>query len=204
MSASHWFGNKERTAVTKIFLTVGFILGFSILTLNACAQQMATNFSNLKMQDMVLLGTALKRFLAFRVVTVELYIVKGFEEQDVLSDIPKRLEVNYHVNIPKHELDRATIKGIEKNFSRQQVERLMPDIDQINSYYPDIKAGDQIAVTYIPQQGSQVELNGQTQGIVPGADFANAFFSIWVGENPVDEQAKLKLLGQYNQRKIKE
>lgn len=188
----------------KIFVIFAFVLGMVILTFNACAQQIAPNVSDFQIQDKVLLGTALKRFLAFRVVTVDLYIPKGFEQQDVLSDIPKRLEVNYHVNIPKHELDRATIKGIEKNFSPQQVESLMPDIDQINSYYPDIKAGDQITVTYIPQQGSQVELNGQIQGIVPGADFANAFFSIWVGENPVDEQAKLKLLGQYGQRKRKE
>lgn len=198
------FGNKERLAVRKIFVIFAFVLGMVILTFNACAQQIAPNVSDFQIQDKVLLGTALKRFLAFRVVTVDLYIPKGFEQQDVLSDIPKRLEVNYHVNIPKHELDRATIKGIEKNFSPQQVESLMPDIDQINSYYPDIKAGDQITVTYIPQQGSQVELNGQIQGIVPGADFANAFFSIWVGENPVDEQAKLKLLGQYGQRKRKE
>ena len=141
-----------------------------------------TSTSYFKVTDMVLLGTALKRFLAFRVVTVDLYIAKGFEQKDVLSDIPKRLEVNYHVNIPKHELDRATIKGIEKNLSPEKVKALMPNIDQINSYYPDIKVGDQIAVTYTPQQGSLVELNGQTQGIVPGSDFANAFFSIWVGQ----------------------
>lgn len=204
MPASYWFGDKERSAVKRIFLVVGFILGMLVLTLNVHAQQNTQSLGDFKIKDMVLLGTALKRFLAFRVVTVDLYIAKEFEQQDVLSDIPKRLEVNYHVNIPKHELDRATIKGIEKNFSLQQVQRLMPGINQINSYYPDIKAGDQIAVTYIPQQGSQVELNGQIQGIVPGADFANAFFSIWVGENPVDEQAKLKLLGQYSQRKRKE
>lgn len=185
----------------KIFTIGAFLTGIFALTLSVCAQPNVLNSGDSKTDDMVLLGTALKKFLAFRVVTVDLYIGSGYDADDVLTDVPKRLEVNYHVNIPKHELERATIKGIEKNFNAEQMSTLMPQIDQINSYYPDIKAGDQIAVSYVPQQGSRVELNGQVQGIVPGTDFANAFFSIWVGENPVDQRAKLKLLGQYGRGK---
>ena len=161
---------------------------------------MESAFSN---KNMVLLGTALKKFLTFRVVTAELYIGDGFKSEDVLSDVPKRLEVNYHVNIPKQELDRATIKGIRQNYSEEQLKMLMPQIDQINSYYPDVKSGDQIAVTYIPGLGSQIEFNGAIKGVVPGSDFAKAFFSIWVGENPVDKQAKLKLLGKRGNQKLK-
>ena len=165
-------------------------------------QQMVirNNFSN---NNMVLLGSALKKFLTFRVVTVDLYIADGSKSEDVLADIPKRLEVNYHVNIPKQELDRATIKGIKQNFSQEQLTALMPQINQINSYYPDVKSGDQIAVTYVPGLGSQVQLNGQVKGVVPTEEFAKAFFSIWVGENPVDKQAKLKLLGAKDNRKLK-
>ena len=83
-------------------------------------QQLAIrrDFSN---KNMVLLGTALKKFLTFRVGTVDLYIADGSKSEDVLADIPKRLEVNYHVNIPKQELDRATIKGIKQNFSQEQL-----------------------------------------------------------------------------------
>lgn len=164
--------------------------GVSVKAEQTMAMKNAINSKNL-----VLLGTALKKFLAFRVVTVDLFIERGYGADDVFSDVSKRLEVNYHVNIPKHELDRATIKGIEKNYSQDQMVELMPQIDQINSYYPDIKSGDQIAVTYVPGVGSQVELNGELKGVVFGSDFAKAFFSIWLGDNPVDKNAKLKLLG---------
>lgn len=143
----------------------------------------------------VLIGTALKRFLTFRVVSVDLYAAKGYEDLDILSDAPKRIEVNYHVNIPKRELDRATLTGIKKNVSPETLMALAPKIDQINSYYPDIKAGDQIAVTYTPGVGSTVEVNGAIKGVVPGEDFGRSFFAIWVGENPVDERAKRQLLG---------
>ncbi len=175
-----------------------------ITVITASDDQQLAMRKNSADKNMVLLGTALKKFLTFRVVTVDLYIAKGYQSQEVLSDIPKRLEVNYHVNIPKVELDRATIKGIKQNYTQEQLTALMPQIDQINSYYPDIKSGDQIAVTYVPGAGSEVELNGQVKGVVPGDDFAKAFFSIWIGENPVDKQAKLKLLGQKDSRKSKE
>ncbi len=174
-----------------------FVIVFQSAVLVAADQSLPVE-KNFKGKAMVLLGTALKKFLTFRVVTVDLYIGQGYKSEDVLSDVPKRIEVNYHVNIPKQELDRATIKGVKQNYDDQQFLKLKPQIDQINSYYPDIKSGDQIAVTYLPGQGSEVELNGELKGVVPGGDFAQAFFAIWIGENPVDKQAKLKLLGQKN------
>ncbi len=186
----------------KLYLVVILLMFFQPVVL--AANKVQSIRSSLDNKSMVLLGSALKKFLTFRVVTVDLYIAKGYQSQEVLSDIPKRLEVNYHVNIPKVELDRATIKGIKQNYTPEQLTALMPQIDQINSYYPDIKSGDQIAVTYAPGRGSEVELNGELKGVVPGNDFAKAFFSIWVGENPVDKQAKLKLLGQKDSRKSKE
>lgn len=179
--------------MNKLRLKILIIVFLFIVGLPAQAKPIASGVSNI---NMVLLGTALKRFLTFRVVTVSLYIADQFSSQDVLSDIPKRLEVNYHVNIPKDELDRATIKGIKQNYSPEQLADLMPQINQINSYYPDVKSGDQITITYIPGVGSEVQLNGQVKGVVPGQEFAKAFFSIWVGDSPVDPAAKLKLLGK--------
>ncbi len=186
--------NKLRLKNIIFCATICFCLLMTAITVKADQQLVIKNsFSN---NNMVLLGSALKKFLTFRVVTVDLYIADEYKREDVLSDIPKRIEVNYHVNIAKHELDRATIKGIKQNFNQEQLAALMPRINQINSYYPDIKSGDQIAVTYLPGLGSQVQFNGQIKGIVSGGDFAKAFFSIWIGENPVDKNAKLKLLGK--------
>jgi len=146
--------------------------------------------------DMVLLGTAFKSFVIFPLVTVSLYVSDRNLKDNVLDDVPKRIEVHYHVNVSKKELDRQTIDGIKRNFSGNELIALMPKINQIDSYYPDIRAGDRICVTYMPGIGSQVQINGSIKGLVPGPDFAKAFFSIWVGKNPVDQKAKYKLLGQ--------
>ncbi len=99
-------------------------------------------------------------------------------------------------------MDRETIKGSKQNFSQEQLTALTPQINQINSYEPDVKSGDQIAMTYVLGLGSQVQCNGQVKSIAPGSDFAKAFFSIWLGENPVDKQARLRWLGK-NSRRLK-
>lgn len=150
---------------------------------------------------LVLLGSATKRFLTFRVVSVDLYIGEGHAATDILKNIPKRIEVNYHVNIPKAELERATTQGIQKNVSKEEFLALSPQIRQINSYYSDVSSKDQIAVTYIPGSGSQVEVNNKIKGTVPGEAFGRAFFAIWIGEKPVDSKARLKLLGEITEEK---
>lgn len=144
----------------------------------------------------ILLGKAVKKFLTFRVVSVDLFIAPNHTASQILDEIPKSIHVTYHVNIPKPELDRATLKGIEQNVSAEELTRIMPAIEQINSYYPDVKSGDQIVITYIPGRGCEVKVKGEVKGIVPGDEFARAFFAIWVGEHPVDERAKAQLLGK--------
>lgn len=144
--------------------------------------------------DLNLWGTARKTFLSFPVVTVSLYGPKS-RPSDILSDVPKRIEVNYHVRISKKELDRATIRGIRRNYTPDEYNALLPRIREINACYTDVKPGDQIAVTYTPGIGTEVRLNGQRRGLIEGPDFAQAFFAIWVGSHPVDTRAKSRLLG---------
>ena len=164
------------------------------------AQSLKPAPKNQSGSPMVLLGKAVKKFLTFRVVTVQLYIAPGYGPGQIFEDIPKRIEVTYHLNIPKAELDRATIKGIEKNVSHEQLLKLMPKIEQVNSYYQDVRSSDQIVMSYFPAIGTQVMVKGQIKGIIPGQDFAKAFFAIWVGDHPVDERAKFQLLGKDKER----
>ena len=39
-------------------------------------------------------------------------------------------------------------------------------------------------------------INGRALGVIPGADFAAAIFSIWLGEQPLDAALKSALLGR--------
>jgi hypothetical protein len=50
-------------------------------------------------------------------------------------------------------------------------------------------------LTYIPGRGTELALNGEPKGIIEGADFATALFSIWIGQKPIDESFKRQIMG---------
>lgn len=144
----------------------------------------------------ILNGAGLKKFLTIKVVSVGLYLQDEDKTKDVLSDIPKSIEIVYLQKIPKGELIRATTKGIKKNVSKAEYKQLESKINKCISYYTDVKPQDRITVTYLPGEGTTVFVNDQKKGTIIGKDFARAFYAVWVGKKPVDKKMKLILLGQ--------
>ena len=68
-------------------------------------------------------------------------------------------------------------------------------IDYHNSLYEDVQPGDRYSLTYIPGRGTELALNGEPKGIIEGAEFAQAVFSIWLGPKPIDNTFKKQILG---------
>jgi hypothetical protein len=50
-------------------------------------------------------------------------------------------------------------------------------------------------MTYIPGRGTELALNGEPKGVIKGADFAAAVFSIWLGPKPINTSFKEQILG---------
>ena len=59
---------------------------------------------------------------------------------------------------------------------------------------PDAKKGSTIVITYVPGTGTVLARPGDRQ-VIPGKDFADALFSVWLGREPVDSDLKAGLLG---------
>jgi hypothetical protein len=141
-------------------------------------------------------GTGLFRYLGFiKAYVGALYLEEGSLATDVLSDKPKRLEVEYFHALKGEDFGVSTNKVIAKNTDAQTLEKIRPQIDYHNSLYEDVQPGDRYSLTYIPGRGTELALNGKTKGIIKGADFASAIFSMWLGEFPMNEPFKEQLLG---------
>jgi len=67
-------------------------------------------------------------------------------------------------------------------------------VDRLNALYRDVKPHDRYALTYVPGRGTELSLNGESLGVVPGADFAAVYFSIWFGPEPLRTLLKQALL----------
>jgi hypothetical protein len=140
-------------------------------------------------------GVGLLRVMAFvKVYAGALYLPADCLSKMALSDVPKRLEVEYFRSIAGDEFGPATNKKISENVDPQTYKRLRSRIEYHNSLYQDVQPGDRYSLTYIPGRGTELALNGEPKGVVEGADFAAALFSIWLGPKPISESFKKDLL----------
>jgi hypothetical protein len=142
-----------------------------------------------------LTGTGLLRYWGFKAYVGAFYLEEGGPIDEALSDRAKRIELQYKRPIKGKDFGPATDKSIAKNIDPATVKRLRPRIDYHNSLYEDVQPGDRYALTYIPGRGTELALNGVPKGVIEGADFAAAIFSIWLGPKPINQAFKKQILG---------
>jgi len=142
-------------------------------------------------------GAALLRWLKiFKVYVAALYLPENGAPNDVLTDIPKRLEISYLVSIPGPDFGKGAEAVLERNNSPEELARLRSRIDKLNAVYRDVKPGDRYALTYVPGQGTELSYNGQPLITIEGADFAAAYFGIWLGQDPIDQDMRSRLINE--------
>jgi hypothetical protein len=138
-------------------------------------------------------GAALLRWLKiFKVYVAALYLPEN--AATVLADIPKRLEISYLVSIPGPDFGEGAEAILKRNNSPDQLARLRDRIDRLNAVYRDVKPGDRYALTYVPGRGTELSFNGQPLILIEGADFAAAYFGIWLGKDPIDQEMRNRLI----------
>jgi hypothetical protein len=187
---------KLRAAV--IFAILALISGTFIFPLNA-AEIEGIHFSDSYIADntkLRLTGVGLLRYWGFKAYVGALYLEEGVSIDEVMSDTAKRIELEYFRSIKGKDFGPATNKSIAKNVDSKTFDRLRPQIEYHNSLYQDVQPGDRYSLTYVPGRGTELALNGEPKGIIEGAKFAAAVFSIWLGPNPMNETFKKQLLGR--------
>jgi hypothetical protein len=143
-----------------------------------------------------LTGVGLLRYWGFKAYVGAFYLKEGASLNDFMSDTAKRIELEYFRSIKGKDFGPATNKSIAKNVDSKTFDRLRPQIEFHNSLYQDVQPGDRYSLTYVPGRGTELALNGEPKGIIEGAEFAAAVFSIWLGPKPMNESFKKQLLGR--------
>ena len=140
-------------------------------------------------------NAALLRYLKFiKAYVAALYLPEGVKPDKVLSDVPKRLELHYLVSIKGPDFGKGAEPTLRLNQTPAELANLRDRIDRINAIYRDVKPGDRYALTYLPGRGTELTLNGTPLTVIEGADFAAAYFGIWLGRNSINDDLKRELL----------
>ena len=139
-------------------------------------------------------GDGLLKWLFFKVYRVALYLPLDVQSKNVLDDVPKKMVFHYLLNMNTEQFAQSGENLLVKNASEFELSQIKTELDAIHDMYRDVKKGERYSLTYLPGKGTELALNGEVLGLIEGYDFAAIYFRIWLGDNPVDDELKHKLL----------
>lgn len=146
--------------------------------------------------NLELKGTALLNYMVFiKAYVGAIYLPPDVRSSHALKDVPKQLVLEYFHPIGADGFRTATRKALRRNVNDETFRQIEPRLVQLNELYQDVKPNDRYSLTYVPGRGTELALNGVGLGVIPGAEFARAVFSIWIGQQPIDRGFKETILG---------
>lgn len=143
-------------------------------------------------------GMGLRKKFVVKVYVAGLYLEHPSHDASVIiaADEVKRVDMHFLTNrATKPKMDEAWREGFESN-SPQQFPALKERVDEFMGFFPDMKVGDVVELTMVPDEGTTVAINGEVKGTIQGADFAAALVRVWLGDKPPSAGLKEGLLGK--------
>ncbi len=141
-------------------------------------------------------GVGLAKYLrVIKVYVAALYLDPTVSPERVLEDVPKRLELSYLRPLKAQDFARAAETVLPSNVSPTNMAGIRTRVEQLHRLFQDIEPGDRYSLTYVPGVGTELAHNEKVKGVIPGEDFAAAYFSIWLGPDPISPSLKDALLG---------
>ena len=102
-------------------------------------------------------------------------------------------------SVPKTIAIKVLYDGSVPEIPKGWSEELMPALPgeewrDLREAYRALGEGDEIVLTYRPDQGTRIEKNGKTIVGEPGHEAAAAALDVWFGETPVSDDIKNAIL----------
>ena len=148
--------------------------------------------------NLVLNGIGLRKatFFSVKVYVAGLYLPqKSVDAKKILNTNQSwKLVLHFVRDVDSDDFHDALVEGFE-NATDGNVEAMRPQIDAINALVPDLKVGDRLTFNHEAGRGISVNFNDSSNSIVDGTDLAATLLTIWLGEDPPNEDLKTGLLG---------
>jgi hypothetical protein len=180
------------------------------LTLAAClllavsATALAVEVSGVDLPDTVtaegktlkLNGAGLRKKMVFKVYVAGLYVETPARDAAALlsSNQVKSMRLRMMRSVKGKQIAESIQEGFDRN-SKAQQDKLKDRLGKFAAMIPDVDEGDDIVMTWVPDQGTKVSVRGTDRGTIEGRDFADALFAVWLGPDPVQEDLKKALVG---------
>ena len=149
-------------------------------------------------RNLVLNGAGIREKFFFDIYVAALYLPARMSDaaRILQTDQPWRVTMSFlYSEVDKKKLDDGWEEGFEEKIPSADLPALRERLGQFKAMFPTLHKGDEALLTYLPGKGVSVSIRGEQKGVVPGADFARALLSVWLGKEPVTGKLKKALLG---------
>lgn len=148
-------------------------------------------------QALVLNGLGLRKKFFVKVYVGGLYLpAKERSPAKVLgADVSRRMSFHFLYSVTAKQMCDAWDEGLADNAPSAPAE-VKAAFKTLCTYMEDIPKGNEMVLTYVPGQGTKVEVNGKAKGTLPGKPTADAVLASWIGQHPgPGEDFKQAVLG---------
>ena len=135
-----------------------------------------------------------------RAYAAALYLGPGTSVEHALDDVPKRLDIEYFWSIEAADFASAADLLLARTEPADRLAALRERLEYLHARYEDVEPGDRYALTYLPGVGTELSKNGRRLAVVAGADFAAAYFAMWLGDDPIDARLRDALRTRISER----
>ncbi len=136
----------------------------------------------------------LKWAMLFDVYAGGFYLPDAVAGSDWDEDVPKKLELAYFREIAANAFAESSDQLLRETLTPTEYLNLSARLQTFYTFFQDVKPGDRYSINYLPGRGTELRLNGEILGQVPGHDFAVAYFGLWLGPQPISAAFRDKLL----------
>jgi len=135
-------------------------------------------------------GEAAMRFWGLKVYDIRLWTaMKPYSPDEAFA-----LELVYDISLKGRDIAERSIDLMREQGARDEA-KLTRWLDHMARIFPDVKKGDTLIGVFVPTKEVRFYTREKLIAAVPDAEFARAFFDIWLSEKTTEPKLRLRLLG---------
>ena len=149
-------------------------------------------------QSLVLNGLGLRTKVFIKIYVGGLYLPqKEKSAQKILAaDAPRQMLLSFIYDVSKKQMCEAWDEGLEATTPNAPAE-VKKNFTTLCGWMDGVGKGQKLVLTYVPGEGTHVEVAGKAKGVLPGKPTADAILNTWLSPHAIPGKDFTKaVLGQ--------
>ena len=136
-------------------------------------------------KNLVLNGMGLRKKFVVKVYVGGLYLPQKQRDAGRILEIdqPRQMVMHFLYDVSKEQMCDAWNEGLEANTPSAGAD-VKSAFGTLCGWMEDLPKGNRLVMTYVPGEGTRVEVNGKAKGTLPGKAVADAILATWIGPKP--------------------